>query len=640
MFRPIAFDRSNPCPICGRVTRCSRTDDGLHLCKGNTTGDREAAGFFFIKTSDNGDWGLFRQDGDTTNRPTLDPKVQAERRKREQWDNWTAWQAGVGRDLTPVLGRKAAYDRLRGMLPRFTNNVFDQLSPVFIHGSNTDNPITTAIGFPEVNGDGDVIGISFRYPNGFKQSAGSRGITVPARLAKLTPDQRPPHRTVHTGPLFIVEGASDVLAMCEMGLDAIGRPSNCGGAEELAEWITKYVPRWRQDVIVMGENDRKEDGRHPGLDGAKRVSHRLSELLGISVRYAMPPAGSKDVRDWYTAEVTKPGRTPGNCGHTWLCQVPRHSVSMHPGEPLTEATAPESPEAAAALDALLEAVEKVAKQSAADQAARREAEEAAAKAVQQARADHDRLHGMRCGRPRSVVLHDLVTNGPRVQYLRCEDYVTCQGCRRWRIFREACNATLRFQQHAAAAGQPPLWELNVAADRWNALRRRINRLGGQYHRTHEDCDGSLYYVVTTVHVPGSIMVRPDVAASTVRLLLDAYTEQPRPVATSHGWKLPQVEQRVERYRRVGMGSRWLTLRVLRDIADALGCDVGLHVGEDGQSRCVVACDLVRRKWSDADRDYAFDCLQAGEVLARLDDTTFTFTTGQQHPDPLLDTIPW
>jgi hypothetical protein len=200
------------------------------------------------------------------------------------------------------------------------------------------------------------------------------------------------------------------------------------------------------------------------------------------------------------------------------------------------------------------------------------------------------------------------------------------------------NATLHFQQHANAGGQ--LYELNVAAEQWDAIRRRINRQGGQYHRTHEDCEGTLYYVVTTVRVPGSIpWCGPTWPSRPCGTCWTSTTEQPRPVATSHGWKLPQTEERVDRYRRVGMGSRWLTLPAAADRRRS-GLPRRPQRRRRQQSRCVVACDLVMRTWSDADRDYAFDCLMSGEVLPRLEGVTFVSHVHGPLGRRPLKALPW
>ena len=93
-------------------------------------------------------------------------------------------------------------------------------------------------------------------------------------------------------PILIAEGASDVLAGRAMGLNVIGRPSNTGGVEQGAQ-----ACRNRQ-VIVLGENDRKPDGRWPGREGAELVARNLEAAWDRPVPVAFPPEGIKDLRDW------------------------------------------------------------------------------------------------------------------------------------------------------------------------------------------------------------------------------------------------------------------------------------------------------------------------------------------------------
>jgi hypothetical protein len=140
--------------------------------------------------------------------------------------------------------------------------------------------------FPECDPSDRIIGITRRYHDGSKRMLedGHRGLTIPV-------DWRD-----SVGPIFIVEGASDVLAMCAAGLTAIGRYSNVGGAEMLAE-LLRSVDR---EIIVMGENDAKPDGLWPGRDGAETVARKLANALGRPVRVTYPPDGAKDVRAWLT----------------------------------------------------------------------------------------------------------------------------------------------------------------------------------------------------------------------------------------------------------------------------------------------------------------------------------------------------
>jgi hypothetical protein len=155
--------------------------------------------------------------------------------------------------------------------------------------------------FPEMDAAGHCIGISLRYKGGEKKAwpGGSRGLTVPR-------DWRDRPGSVH-----IVEGPSDVLALTAMGLAAVGRPSNMGGVEHLAELLKDLHAE--RPIIVLGEMDPKTNGQWPGRDGAVKVASELSKRLGRPVKWAMPPGGAKDVRAWVLAQGLDPC-----CADAWL----------------------------------------------------------------------------------------------------------------------------------------------------------------------------------------------------------------------------------------------------------------------------------------------------------------------------------
>ncbi|MBK6940943.1 MAG: DUF3987 domain-containing protein [Planctomycetes bacterium] len=144
-----------------------------------------------------------------------------------------------------------------------------------------------AFTFPEYDGAGVVVGLSFRDRDGRKggPSGGGRGLIVPTNLSSLA------------GPVLVVEGASDVAALLSLGIAAVGRPSNATGAVELAAQLHG------RDVRIVGENDRKPDGAWPGLDGAVTVAEDLADAWRKPVAYVMPPESVKDVREWLRAQV-------------------------------------------------------------------------------------------------------------------------------------------------------------------------------------------------------------------------------------------------------------------------------------------------------------------------------------------------
>ena len=103
--------------------------------------------------------------------------------------------------------------------------------------------------------------------------------------------------------VYIVEGPTDTAAMLSNGLFAVGRPSNRSGVVLLVELLRPYGGR----ILVVGENDQKEDGRWPGRDGAETVAQKLASRLHRQVDWALPPAPAKDVRDYFSIHAKLEG---------------------------------------------------------------------------------------------------------------------------------------------------------------------------------------------------------------------------------------------------------------------------------------------------------------------------------------------
>jgi hypothetical protein len=140
--------------------------------------------------------------------------------------------------------------------------------------------------FPERDGNATVMGLLRRYANKKKKR-------MTGSQCGLLFD---PTEAI-TDVLLIVEGPSDVAAAMTMGICAVGRPNNMGGAELLATFNRRGVA---DDVfvVVLGENDRKPTGLWPGREGALHVAGHMARLLGKRMAWAMPPEGVKDLREW------------------------------------------------------------------------------------------------------------------------------------------------------------------------------------------------------------------------------------------------------------------------------------------------------------------------------------------------------
>jgi hypothetical protein len=179
--------------------------------------------------------------------------------------------------------------------------------------------------FPERAAAGDVIGVNRRYLDGKKKSMGRRGLTYADGWDR-------------GGPILLPEGGSDAAALLTMGLSVIGRPSNLGGVDMLAELLAA-VPHDRL-IVVVAEDDRLKTGEPrklpsdhpedcpgcgqcwPGRYGAERTAAGLSERLGRPVCWSLPPGGAKDAREWLLSH--------GANGHRFLSGLLNSIVTVEP----------------------------------------------------------------------------------------------------------------------------------------------------------------------------------------------------------------------------------------------------------------------------------------------------------------------
>jgi hypothetical protein len=145
-----------------------------------------------------------------------------------------------------------------------------------------------ALVFPMVDGEGRCVNLQRRWLNDASRpkmglSGGRQGLFVPSGWR-----DRP-------GPPFLVEGASDVLNLWELGLAAVGRPNNRDGAR-FAATLLRETDR---ELVVVGERDEKPDGRWPGDPSVFALD--LGQRLGRPVKTILPPSSHKDVRAWRSA---------------------------------------------------------------------------------------------------------------------------------------------------------------------------------------------------------------------------------------------------------------------------------------------------------------------------------------------------
>ena len=245
------------CPICGKPDWCTLSLDGQYA---------RCMRIANANPSKSGEGYIYRLEGDEI------PQVIAKAAKPKA---------------------KLSHEQLADMHDRFRNDLkgyqIDELADQLGLHRNALKAVGVgwyeeyqAYSFPMRDGGGWVIGFSLRRSTGKKFAVpGSRnGLFIPPLN--------------HRGQLFVVEGATDTAAMCQLDFDVVGRPSCTGGELHLVEmlmtrWPLGRVPR--PSMVIVGERDK------PGIAGARKLMRRMRAHLK-DVTVMIPPAGYKDVREW------------------------------------------------------------------------------------------------------------------------------------------------------------------------------------------------------------------------------------------------------------------------------------------------------------------------------------------------------
>ena len=160
---------------------------------------------------------------------------------------------------------------------------------------------------PERNHLGQIIGVNRRFEDGKKVCViGSRrGLTYAT------------HWYTALGPIFVVEGASDVAAGLTLGLCVVGRPSNTGGGKYLGSLLKPHNRR----MVVLAERDAKDRETlpechdpechcccrcFPGKFGAVETANKLKMALWRLIDWSFCPDGAKDLRAWLNSRGANP----------------------------------------------------------------------------------------------------------------------------------------------------------------------------------------------------------------------------------------------------------------------------------------------------------------------------------------------
>jgi hypothetical protein len=231
--------RAHRCPVCGKDTWCVYDPQrGAAICP-RVESDRRI-----------GDAGWMHK-GDSVPKTAVFEKQRAE--------------------LLPMDGGEAAQARYEAQgaarLPLLALSLGLSRASLRRLGAGWNGSAWT---FPMRNARREIVGFRTRGEDGSKFAIkGSRaGVFIPEDLPR-------------GGTIWVVEGPTDVAAMLDMDLPAVGRASCMGQEEEIARCVMPY-----EAVHLVADADEV------GVRGALR----LSKTIGRRSRVMLPPLGLKDAR--------------------------------------------------------------------------------------------------------------------------------------------------------------------------------------------------------------------------------------------------------------------------------------------------------------------------------------------------------
>jgi len=264
--------KGTPCPICGRDSWCTISEDKMVARCVRARSDRPAP-------SKDGDLAWIHELSGSVISVELLPTNKTEYKDTREV-----------RAMVMACYHKREASIARYQLSNMLGVSVKALESMKV-GFGVDGNGREYTSWPSKNEKGEFVGITRRYFDNEKKTIfGTRaGLFYPESTGFLLRQ-----------PTLIVEGGSDVAAAFTIGLYAIGRPSNTGGAEMLKAMQLG-------DVVVLGEDDEQPSKRgqyswcpancagcshcFPGLFGARVTAKQLG------CRYLMPPKGCKDLRD-------------------------------------------------------------------------------------------------------------------------------------------------------------------------------------------------------------------------------------------------------------------------------------------------------------------------------------------------------
>ena len=282
--------REHRCPCCDKADWCRVSGDGewLHCKRAASTAN--PSGWRRIRQTPQGGT-LFHRDRAVVTDwqpPPQHPRAPRRRLTPQRITEILATSRGPG-----WQEQVAALATARRIAP----TVLEHLAVGWIWGDvSRGQPLDAGEWiYPQRDATGAIVGIHRRLARPFTRNGSTISkLYVPGSTSALTYaadwlDQ--------PGPILCPEGLTDTATLHHLQIAAIGRPSNTGGVDHLAD-LLRQAPAERL-IVIVGENDAKADGTWPGRSGAATTAQALADRLERPIAWSLVPDDAKDSSDWW-----------------------------------------------------------------------------------------------------------------------------------------------------------------------------------------------------------------------------------------------------------------------------------------------------------------------------------------------------
>lgn len=132
------------------------------------------------------------------------------------------------------------------------------------------------------------------------------------------------------GTLYVAEGVTDAGALAMLGFPVISPVTVSFRNEDVARVLAILVKYRVKRVVILNDNDTTPDGKHPGLDGARRMAVGLwqAAVQVFIARLPRPEGASKIDANEVIVNALNEGDARGLAGGEWSDEAIAHARAV------------------------------------------------------------------------------------------------------------------------------------------------------------------------------------------------------------------------------------------------------------------------------------------------------------------------